>query len=244
MPWAKLDDGLAFHAKIIEAGNAATGVWARGLAWSAFHLTDGHVPAKIARVIAGESRGALAALVRSRLWVECPGGYQIHDYLKYNPSKAEVLEKREKDRTRKGGDSTRNPTGVAEASDHPVPIPSRPDPVPLEIDLGDLDHLDQIADDQTLTPVEVEGACFKLYGQLGSTNAIKIFRLCPIYGWELKHATRNNGKSWSYFAKVIGSIREEAAKPKPLAGARKSKSSITPEFIEEMKTIGRKNGVI
>jgi len=74
LAWAKLDDGLTFHEKIVEAGNAATGVWVRGLAWSAYHLTDGFVPTKIARLVAGESRGALKALTGSRLWVECPGG--------------------------------------------------------------------------------------------------------------------------------------------------------------------------
>jgi hypothetical protein len=246
MPWAKLDDGLTFHAKIIEAGNAATGVWVRGLAWSAFYLTDGHVPSKIARVIAGESRGALAALVRSGLWAECPGGYQIHDYLEYNPSRAEVLEKREKDRIRKGGDSARNSTGVDEASNapDPVPIPSRSRPDPEEIDLSDLEDLSQIPDDQQLAAPDVEQACFTRYGQLGSTNGVKISRLCPIYGWELKQAARSPGKSWGYFAKVILSIREEVTKPKPPPGAAKGGSEITPEYIESMRKIGREIGVL
>jgi hypothetical protein len=134
MPWAKLDDALTFHAKIIDAGNAATGVWARGLAWSSQHLTDGFIPTKIARVIAGESRGALGALTRSRLWVDRPGGYQINDYLEYNPSRAEVLAKREKDRIRKAGNSERRPGGTEAASEPPVP--SRPVPVPIEQQQG------------------------------------------------------------------------------------------------------------
>ncbi len=131
MTWAKLDDDLTFHEKIVDAGNAAVGVWARSLAWCSQHLTDGHVPNKIARLVAGESRGALRALVRSRLWVECTGGYTVVNYLKYNPSRAEVLEKREKDRRRKEGKSERPPDGTEAASEppDPVPIPSRPDPV-------------------------------------------------------------------------------------------------------------------
>lgn len=124
--WGKLDDRMTFHEKIVEAGNAATGVWARSIAWSSHHLSDGHIPDKIARLVAGGSRGALASLVRSHLFTSCTGGYQINNYLKYNPSRVEVLEKREKERLRKGGKSAGNPGGRDAASDHPDP--TRPDP--------------------------------------------------------------------------------------------------------------------
>ena len=49
MPWFKVDDGFYDHPKVLEAGNAAVGLWLRCATWSARQLTDGHVPAAIAR---------------------------------------------------------------------------------------------------------------------------------------------------------------------------------------------------
>ena len=44
-------------------------------------------------------------LVEAGLWEEVPGGYRVHDYLDYQPSKDEVITEREKKREagRKGG---------------------------------------------------------------------------------------------------------------------------------------------
>lgn len=151
MAWAKLDDAMCFHEKVVEAGNAAVGVWARLISWSAQHLTDGVVPEHVAKLVAGESRGALRALEqaglvrrqpgdpraseranttlrRSQSNARSPGVYVIHDYLDYNPSRAEVEGKREKERVRKGKNSARNPPGRDAASAPPDPTRTRPDP--------------------------------------------------------------------------------------------------------------------
>ncbi len=148
MAWARLDDAMCFHEKVVEAGNAAVGVWVRLISWSSQHLTDGEVPEKVARLVAGESRGALAALERANLVLrrsqsnpKDPGVYVIHDYLEYNPSKAEVEAKREKDRVRKGGISAPVPPGPTAAS--APPDPTRPDPYPSQntvhgITIGDV----------------------------------------------------------------------------------------------------------
>ncbi len=200
--WAKLDDGLTFHGKVIEAGNAAMGVWVRGLAWSAYYLTDGFVPNKVARLVAGESRGALKALVCSRLWLECPGGYRIHDYLKYNPSKAEVLEKREKDRLRKLGISGETPGGVATASNPPDPDPD-PDPLDREIEAPGI-------------PIHtIEQLGFKRLGQLGGASIVAIRQLMPITKAEMEDALKTPARGWKYLAKVIISQREQAANQPP-----------------------------
>ena len=44
MPWFKVDDNLAFHHKVVAAGNAAMGLWVRAGAMCAQQLTDGFVP--------------------------------------------------------------------------------------------------------------------------------------------------------------------------------------------------------
>lgn len=227
LAWAKLDDGLTFHEKIVEAGNAATGVWVRGLAWSAYHLTDGFVPTKIARLVAGESRGALKALVGSRLWVECPGGYRIHDYLKYNPSKAEVLEKREKDRLRKLGSSGAPPSGVASASEPPDPDP---DPVPLDREIkGPPNYSNQGTMEKT---DQLEAWGFKRYGMLGGANLTALSMRLPIYWNEIQALDKTKARSWRYIITTLDSMREESVKTPPKGVRRMTQEEAEQIFID------------
>jgi hypothetical protein len=53
----------------------------------------------------GERGSAVDALVRAGLWEEDSPGWSVHDFLKYNPSKAEAEMRRETDRRRKRGGS-------------------------------------------------------------------------------------------------------------------------------------------
>src|ERR1035437_4243353 len=100
MTWFRLDDEGAFGAKILMAGNEAYGAWCRAGQWSSQHETDGRVPLSTALTI-GPARlwkklleaippGHVHGLVEA-----IDGGYQIHDFLDYNPSAAEVLALRE-----------------------------------------------------------------------------------------------------------------------------------------------------
>src|SRR5437763_2842378 len=88
MSWFKVDDGLAFHAKVVQAGNPAIGLWVRAGSWSAQQLTNGFIPEQIALTLGTKSQ--VAALLAAGLWVLSDGGYQIHDYLSYNPTADEV----------------------------------------------------------------------------------------------------------------------------------------------------------
>jgi hypothetical protein len=88
MTWFKVDDGLAFHAKVVQAGNPAMGLWVRAGSWSAQQLTDGFIPQQIALTLG--TKGQAATLVTVGLWALVDSGYQIHDYLSYNPTADEV----------------------------------------------------------------------------------------------------------------------------------------------------------
>lgn len=104
MAWFRLDDQGAFHAKVIAAGNEAYGAWCRAGQWSSLHLTEGRIPRATALTIARQK--IWERLVASGLCVSLgDDGYQIHDFLDWNPSAAEVLAKREAraDAGRKGG---------------------------------------------------------------------------------------------------------------------------------------------
>jgi hypothetical protein len=138
MPWARVDDGFWSHPKAIVAGAEAIGVWARALSWSAQQLTDGWIPDEMIPLLAHDAPGAPDRLSTAGLWEISEGGFRIHDYLDYNPSRSEVLAKREAERERKarqrGGPSPSRPGGTSSGRDpdviDPVPNPTQPNPDP------------------------------------------------------------------------------------------------------------------
>lgn len=128
MPWFRLDDSFHSHPKVIAAGNEAVGLYVRCGTYAAEHLTDGFVAKQIVLLYGSE---ALAArLVEARLWHRTRGGWNIHDYLDYNPSR-EAVEKERKaaaDRQRRRRDNmvSRRDSQRDTAVSHTTP--TRPDP--------------------------------------------------------------------------------------------------------------------
>lgn len=145
MSWARLDDQMAFHAKIVAAGNEAVGAWVRLLTHSCAQLTDGRVTREIALTITRPK--VLEDLVKVRLLDRVEDGFRVHDFLDWNPPAAEVKAKREAERKRKESarkalQERRNPTNasVNRPAGHHAEVltesggcpdtPSRPTPVP------------------------------------------------------------------------------------------------------------------
>lgn len=104
--WLKVDDGFYDHPKVEEATLSALGLWVRCGSWSSRHKRDGLVPLRQVRKF-GRLRDA-EALVDVGLWVPVPGGFAMHDFLDYNPSKAELdARDAERDRARRAGGRSR-----------------------------------------------------------------------------------------------------------------------------------------
>jgi hypothetical protein len=102
VPWVRIDDSFFSHPKVVEAGAEASGLYVWALAYSSRHLTDGHVsPAWVAQVMGKRAARVAEALVTAGLWEVNGSGWVIHDYLTYNPTKAQVEDKRRKDSERK-----------------------------------------------------------------------------------------------------------------------------------------------
>jgi hypothetical protein len=158
MPWVKMDDGYRHHPKILAAGPLAMALDVAGMGYCAENLTDGFVPFSAlitlinfervwdASYVAGSqgdigwtARETARVLVQVGRWIEVEGGFEIHDYLIYNPSRAAVLADRERERGKKrlqrkmsrgpspdvslgdtNGDYRRESLGE---SDRPVPVP-------------------------------------------------------------------------------------------------------------------------
>lgn len=110
MPWVKLDEDFPRHPKIAKAGPLGLAMQVAGLCYCNRHLTDGFIPRSIAATLLdfegiglvngmqGEDahwKTIADELVEIRLWDVVEGGYEIHDYLEYQPSKDAVLAERE-----------------------------------------------------------------------------------------------------------------------------------------------------
>lgn len=114
MAFGALDDDFHSHPKILAAGLAATGLYARCLSYCARYLTDGHVPEPWARAAAGDNAQELIdTLTHVRLWQPEPGGFHIPSYLDYNPSREEALKRRE-ERARSGRKGAASRWGAAD----------------------------------------------------------------------------------------------------------------------------------
>lgn len=104
MAWLKVDDRVRTHPKIAKAGPLAAWMWLCSLCYCREHLTDGFVPAEAVPTLAvGMPQPARQArrLVEVGLWHEVDGGYRVHDWGDWNPSREAVMALRDKERDKK-----------------------------------------------------------------------------------------------------------------------------------------------
>jgi hypothetical protein len=123
MPWLKIDDRVRTHPKTVKAGPAAAWFWFCGICYCREHLTDGFIgDGMISSLAPGVTSGKKLAekLVAARLWHRVEGGYQVHDFLEWNPTRASVLKKRAEDRARK--ESRKDDGSDADSEDFPAGI--------------------------------------------------------------------------------------------------------------------------
>jgi len=144
MSWFKVDDQLAFNAKVMLAGNSAMGLWVRAGSWSSAQLTGGFIPIHMANAMANAMANPCDqdALVMAGLWHEVDGGFQFHDWADFQPDADAEKEKRKatsEARARAGRagaqarwngktDSKSNGKPMANPKQNDAPVPSRPDP--------------------------------------------------------------------------------------------------------------------
>lgn len=101
MAWARIDDNFFNHPKVRKAGKDAVMFHVAALCHSNAFTTDGFIANDMLELIATQAfqrraDGYADRLVECELWERVEGGYQIHDFLKYNHSKTEVEEIRTK----------------------------------------------------------------------------------------------------------------------------------------------------
>lgn len=123
MVWARLDDSILDNPKIASVGVLGFALHVGAITWCARNLSDGFIPAgrvgslfdwggvlerdrepDSGRALGGDGPRAVGfaigwarvaqQLVDANLWHEVPGGYVVHDYLDFNPSRETALRQR------------------------------------------------------------------------------------------------------------------------------------------------------
>lgn len=106
MPWVNLDDQFPEHPKVDGLSDAAFRLHVAGICYANRHLTDGLIAgAKVVRLVPRFRRSALAELIDRGMWRPLLEGdaYEIHDFLDWNRSRAEVekFSQQQSDRAKK-----------------------------------------------------------------------------------------------------------------------------------------------
>ncbi len=106
MAWLRIDDGIITHPKICQVGPEAAWLWITSLCYCRKYLTDGVFPAGVMNLsgLRGKAQKTAAKrLVDVGLWHEIDEkqSYVVHDFLEWNPSRADVESSQEWDRRRK-----------------------------------------------------------------------------------------------------------------------------------------------
>jgi hypothetical protein len=136
--WIKLHDNLTGNPKILAAGEDAAWLYVCGLCYCSSNLTDGRIPTRALRMLTAkkDARTLAKALCREGLWVETAHGWEVHEYLLHQRSKAQILKEREGTRNRVAAFRERKRNGAGNASvtqpeteaetDNPTPTPPPP----------------------------------------------------------------------------------------------------------------------
>lgn len=158
MAWFKVDDGFANSKPVLRIPrryrSQAVGLWTLAGTWSAKEETDGFIPEYVLEELCGTA-GIAQQLVKCGLWENVSGsysdpvgivpgsysdpdlaGWRFRNWGRYQPTKSEMEEKREKERIRKAeyrmsqrdakGTGSGQTVGHQRESD--PPDPTRPDP--------------------------------------------------------------------------------------------------------------------
>ncbi|MFE9372291.1 hypothetical protein ACFYM2_21325 [Streptomyces sp. NPDC006711] len=92
MPWVRLDDRFPSHRKVALLSDRAFRLYISALCWSSENLTEGKILDRELSVVS-RVRGLKASareLEEAQLWDRVDGGWQIHDFLEYNPDRAKI----------------------------------------------------------------------------------------------------------------------------------------------------------
>lgn len=239
MVWVRLDDNISEHPKIAALDDHAFSLFVAGLAYCNRNMTDGFIPSHVGigqlRYSNGNTIPAIRQLEEIGLWQEEDGGWRVHDYDDYQPSKAQVeAERAQKKAAGKAGGLARakarakqvlgqepsKSQASAQAESKPVPVPV---PVPgKDLEPRDLKARQEPRTEKPRTPTETQAFLLQklvdrdsrwdeLWGLLTKLNA-QMTR--PIVTTALQHLVESDAPAERPPALLVDTckrIREEQA---------------------------------
>lgn len=125
MTWLRIEDGFVEHPKVIDLSDRAFRLHMAALCHCARNLTDGFLSERALRVtcaLTSASRKHVVELRDVGLWLQLETGWEIKDFLDYNPDAQTVKELREKRREagriggERSGEARRQANAQANAS--------------------------------------------------------------------------------------------------------------------------------
>lgn len=246
MPWQALDDQFYDHPKTVQAGTAGAGLFALTLSYCGRHLTDGFVSSAMVRKLASDVDDPIALadrLVDAGFFERVDGGYQVHDYLDYQPSKEDVIRQRAENARRQaawksahtGKGETSAPAGNAVSNGVTNALINMP-PSPNNNDKDKDDCSDPPADAVALyvqanpgvNPLIVddikaliaESEEFRLKLPRGSAGADKSGEVWVTEAVKRSIRSAKSGFNLNYVKKVLGSMEREGYNERSGPGAR------------------------
>ena len=270
MSWIKLDDQFSHHPKVIQAGPLAGWLHVCALCYCAQYLTDGFIPNGVTNVLADYSNigvtdmevtlGALGhdievrelvdRLVEVGLWEQVKKGYLIHDYLEYNPSKAQVLAERAKNAERQGRYQAKQKTvidnnAVTNASDN-ASVTGAPYPYPYPYPIKDEEVGVAVEGSAAATAAAIkafENTVGLIPGARQRDEIVQamddLIEIGHPEWWTmaLKEAEDNNARSWNYVRSIVSRCLRDGSAPgsKPPSRRNGNKPDEPPETADERR---------
>lgn len=133
MAWVKVDDQFFFKPRARQAGPDGRALFFAGLCYCAANRTDGRIVKEALPLVAGMAevgQDIAHRLCDIGLWVEHDLEFEVIDFLKFNPSRAQLeadaaaaAERQAKSRAKSRRDSQRD-DGMTSTAPSPLPSPS------------------------------------------------------------------------------------------------------------------------
>lgn len=133
MAWVKIDDQFFFKPRSRQAGKDGRALFWAGLCYCATNRTDGrivHDSLPFIAAMAEVEQDIAQTLVNVGLWSSDDEGFEVIDFLKFNPSRAQLeadaaaaAERQARSREKSRRDSQRD-SDVSSTAPSPLPVPS------------------------------------------------------------------------------------------------------------------------
>lgn len=134
MAWVKVDDQFFVHRKARAVGLEGRALFLASLCYCAMQENDGLIPAgdlEVVSAMAGVPSTIGERLFDHGMWVDRGDVIEVHEYLKFNPSREELaVRKARAEKAAAARHATSNATSrpPSNATSQPLPSPSPPGP--------------------------------------------------------------------------------------------------------------------